>query len=146
MRKFNLVIVSLLALIILSTPAFAGKRVTSKKLLISGAPITDYAIGSGATVTTDSLYQSGNVGFTSLLTKVSGSVTISYQVSNDNSNWYTPYTTDGSSLTAAGAIASAITTDRWVILTAKLAPYVRFIYASSGSSTISSTAIWQDEN
>lgn len=142
MKKIFLITLLLIAM---SGQAFAMKKVTSQKLKISGVPITDTVI-NGVTVTSDSVYQTGNVGFSALLTKVSGSINISYQVSNDNSNWYTPYTTDGSTLTSAGAIATAVTADRWIILTARMAPYIRFIFVSAGSSTISSTAIWQNDN
>lgn len=141
MRKIILILIFLA----ICNPAFAMKKATSQKLKISNAPITDYVV-SGTTVTSDSLYQTGNVGFTSLLVKVSGTISIAYQVSNDGSVWYTPYTTDGTTLTSAGAIATGVTADRWIILTAKLAPYIRFSFTSAGSSTISATAIWQNDN
>lgn len=143
MRKILLV---LLAIIFLSTPAYAGKRATSKTLTISNVPISATVVGAGVTVTSDSLLQTGNVGFSSLILDVSGNIAVSYQVSRNGSTWYTPYTTDGSSLTAAGTIASSVTANRWIVLPTKLAPYVRFVFASTGSSTISSTYVWQDEN
>lgn len=127
-------------------PAFAGKRATSKTLTISSVPISSYAIGSGLTVTSDSVYQSGNVGFASMILLVSGTVTVSQQVSQDASNWYTPYTTDGTSLTSSGGIVSSLNANRWIILPAKLSPYVRYIFASTGASTITAKTIWQDEN
>lgn len=138
-------ILPLILLVLLSSNVWA-KTAAVKTLKIGGVNITDYVISSNATVTSDSLSQTGNVGFMSLLTKVSGSVTLSYQVSNDNSNWYTPYTTDGTTLTAAGTIASAVTADRWIILPARLSPWIRFIFASSGASTITSQATWQNDN
>lgn len=136
---------SMLVLLVLGSTAFAS-RTTYKTLRISGAEINSYAIPSGATITSDSVYQAGNIGYGSLLTSVSGNVTISQQVSIDGTNWFTPYTTDGSTLTTAGTIASAVTADRWIILTAKLAPYVRFVYASSGASTITSKYVWQNND
>lgn len=123
--------------------AEAGVRATQKVLTISGTAISGTAVGSGVTVTSDSLYQTGNVGYSSMLLLVSGQVDISYQVSRDGSNWYTPYTTDGSSLTAVGGIASNVTADRWIVLPTRLAPYVRYIFAADSSSTISSNVIWQ---
>ncbi len=142
MKKLILVTLIFIAM---SSQAFAMKKATSQKLKSSGVTIADTVV-SGTTLTSDSLYQTGNVGFTSLLVKVTGTISIAYQVSNDNTNWYTPYTTDGTTLTTAGPIASSVSADRWIILTAKLAPYIRFTFTSAGSSTISATAIWQNDN
>lgn len=142
MKKFIIIVL----LLIIPSIAFAGKKATSKNLTTSGVLISSYAISNGSTVTSDSIYQPGNVGFSSLVMNVSGNIAISYQVSKDNSNWFDPYTTDGASLTNVGAIVSSITADRWIILTAKLAPYIRYKFISTGSSTISANVIWQDEN
>lgn len=130
-------------LVLFSLQAEAGLKVTQKQLTISGSPISSYAIGSGLTVTSDSVYQTGNVGYGSMLLLVSGSVDASFQVSRDGSNWYTPYTTDGITLSAAGAIATAVSADRWIILPIKMAPYVRFIFSANSSSTISANYQWQ---
>lgn len=139
MRKIILVI----ALFLFSAQAEAGLKVTQKQLTISGSPVSNYAVGSGVTVTSDSIYQTGNVGYGSMLLLVSGSVNASFQVSRDGSNWYTPYTTDGVSLTAAGSIVSTLTDDSWIVLPIRMAPYVRFVFQANSSSTISANYQWQ---
>lgn len=141
-------ILNLLVLFVLIglSPSWAAKRAEVKQLTISGVAVNAYAIGSGVTVTSDSVYQTGNLGFLALATQVSGNVGITYQVSYDNINWWTPYTTSSGSLTAAGTIATSITSNTWIVATAVLAPYMRFIYASTGSSTITADTLWQDES
>lgn len=137
---------SVLFLLICAVPSFAAKRAEFKQLNFGGAGASGYTIPSGATVTSDSIYQNGNLGFLSLATQISGTVAITYQVSYDNTNWWTPYTTSSGTLTAAGTIATSITANRWIVSTAVMAPYMRFIYASTGASTITADTLWQDES
>lgn len=127
-------------------PAFAAKRAEVHQLTVGGVAVNGYVIGSGNTVTSDSVYQTGNLGFLSLATQVSGNVGITYQVSYDNLNWWTPYTTSTGTLTSIGTIATSITSNRWIIAIAVLAPYTRFVYTSTGSSTITADTLWQDES
>lgn len=128
-------------------PAFAApKRTEVKQLTFGGVGGSGQAIGSGQTITSDSVYQSGNEGFLALVTQVSGTVGINYQVSYDNVNWWTPNTTSSGTLTSAGVIATSISSNTWIIATAVLAPYMRFIYNSTGASTITADTLWQDES
>lgn len=137
---------AVLFLLIGLAPVWAAKRAEVKQLTIGGVAVNAYAIGSGATVTSDSVYQNGNLGFLSLATQVVGNVSINYQVSYDNLIWWTPNTASSGTLTPAGTIANSITSNSWIISTAVLAPYMRFIYQSTGSSTITADALWQDES
>ncbi len=137
---------AILFLLIGLAPVWAAKRAEVKQLTIGGVAVNGYAIGSGATVTSDTVYQNGNLGFMALATQVSGNVGITYQVSYDNNLWWTPNTTSAGTLTAAGTIATSITSNSWIITTAVLAPYLRFVYASTGASTITADTIWQDES
>lgn len=109
----------------------------------SGTPISSLAIDS--TQFTEAIRNSSNVGYSSLLLEVSGQVDVTYQLSNDGSNWWTPYTTDGSTLTAAGSIASNLTASRWIILNYRVAPYIRFILSEDSASTVSAYYIQQHE-
>lgn len=125
-------------------------RTENKRLTISGAVIDATVIPANTTVTSDSVYQKGNLGFQTIATKVRGtnaSVTTTYQVSNDNSNWWTPYTTTATSgtLTANGTISTSQTADRWVVMPGVIAPYIRFNFAqgSGGSATITADTLWQ---
>ncbi len=137
----------LLFMLIGLSPSWAAKRAEVKQLTVGGVAVNGYSIGSGVTVTSDSVYQTGNLGFLAIATQVIGNVSINYQVSYDNINWWTPYTTSSGSVTSAGLIASSITSNTWIISTAVLAPYMRFIYASTGGlSTITADTLWQDES
>lgn len=137
---------AILFLLIGLSTSWAAKRAEVKQLTIGGVNVNGYVIPSGLTVTSDSVYQTGNLGFLSLATQVSGNVGISYQVSYDNNLWWTPNTTSGGTLTAAGTLATSITAKQWIITTFVLAPYLRFIYSSTGSSTITADTLWQDES
>jgi hypothetical protein len=130
-------------------PAFASpKRTEVKQLTYGGVNLNGYSIPNNNVVTSDSVYQSGNEGFLALATQIdaSGAVGITYQVSYDNINWWTPYTTSGGTLTAAGTIATTMTANRWIISTAVLAPYMRFIYTATANSHITADTLWQDES
>ncbi len=61
---------------------------------------------------------------------------ISYQVSLDKQNWFTAATTDGTTLTAVGAIAASVTATQYVTFTPRPAPWTRF------SITMTSTGTW----
>lgn len=141
----KLLFILLMSLLMINS-AHAGMKATSKTLTIGGSLVSAYAIGSGITVTSDAVYQSGNVGFSDLALNVSGNINVSTQVSKDGVTWWTPNVTDGTTLTSAGGVATAVTSDKWIVLTAKLAPYVRFVFASTGSSTITAAYLWQDQN
>jgi len=146
---------ALLFLLIGLVPAFAApKRVELHKLTISGTAVDTYLIASSQTVTTDSIYISGNNGYQSLVVTTggnNGAVTIDTQVSYDNTNWFTPYSMNSptnDTLTAQGRIADGITANRWIILPWTLSPYVRFKFAvgSVTNDTITAETLWQDES
>lgn len=123
------------------------KKVENKQLTVSGVNLKAYSTTNNGTVTTDGVYQSGNLGFLTLALQVTaGSLAVSYQISFDNVTWFTPYSTDGTNLTAIGNIAAAVTTNVWVVLQALLGHYVRFVFVSTGVSTFSANALWQDES
>ena len=146
MRILKLLFVFLLIGLV---PAFANqKRTEVKQLTVGGVAINGTAIAANNTVTSDSIYQSGNEGFLALATQIdaSGAVGISYQISYDNVNWWTPYTTSSGTLTAAGTLVTSLTANRWVVATAILAPYMRFVYVSTAASHITADTLWQDES
>ncbi len=128
-------------------PSFAApKRMEVKKLTISGSPITARVIATSQTVTSDSVYQSGNSGYSTLAIKVTGSVAVTQQSSYDNITWWTPYTESAGTLTSAGTVSTATTSDRWIIIPFVATPYIRFNYASTGQSTIDTVYLSQDES
>ena len=120
-------------------------RQTNKQLTINNVPILNYSLSNGQLVYSDPIYQPGNIGFASLLSIVSsGQVGITYQVSLDGINWYTPNTNSAGVLTAAGLIVNSQTSTAWIILQAILAKYVRFGFYATGTTTISEEYIWQN--
>lgn len=137
----------LLFLLIGIIPALAApNRVEIKQLTVSGIPVTGDSLSNGQQLVSDSIYQMGNNGFLSVATQVSGNVSLSYQVSYDNINWWTPNTSSSGTLTSIGTIATSLTSNTWVISQAVMAPYMRFIYTSTGSSVITADALWQDQS
>ena len=146
MRK---IILGLMMLCLMASVANATSfRVASQYLTISKAPINGLVIATSQTVTTDSVYQTGNVGFQSLALMVRGasaSVTTTYQLSYDNSTWWTPYVATYGTLSAVGTVSSAQTADRWIVAPAMLAPYIRFNFAqgAGGTATITADTMWQ---
>lgn len=136
----------ILAVLILIPSAFAAKHPSSQLLYTGGAAVSNYLITNGSTLTSDGVQQIGNIGFASMILNVSGNVSVSCEVSKDGSTWYTPYTTDGSSLTSTASIATSVTSNSWIILIAKLAPYIRYKFTANGDSTITATMVWQEEN
>jgi hypothetical protein len=146
MRK---ILVGLMALCLMAGTAHATAfRVNSQLLKVSGVPMNNYTIATSSTVTRDSVYQMGNVGFQSLATMVRGanaSITITYQVSYDNANWFTPYNTASGVLTSAATISTSQSADRWIVAPAMLAPYIRFNFAqgAGGTGTITADTLWQ---
>lgn len=105
--------------------------------------------------TTTATYTSSGIkvdrvgGFTSLLVKTStGTLAITYQVSTDNTNWYTPYDTDGNAL---NVIATAMGSNTWVEFDPTIAQYVRFVFvltvenpAFTAASTVSAYLIYNE--
>lgn len=146
MKKLILTLMISVIGLTLCNPAHANsRRAIQKKLTISGVDVTATNIANGNTVTTDGLFQTNNVGFSSMILLMSGDVAITYEVSKDNINWYPPYTTSGTTLTDASGIVSSVTANRWIVLPSKLAPYIRYKFTSTGASSITADTIWQDE-
>ncbi len=133
-------------------PVYAApKRVEIKQLTIGGAAVKAYAVATSTTLTSDSIYQSGNSGYTSLATNVGGNagiLTVKYQVSYDNVNWFKPSTTSAGALTTSDTLATNMTSDTWIVLPYTMTPYIRFIFSSGTATTdsITADAIWQDES
>lgn len=86
-----------------------------------------------------------STGFASLLVLTSaGSLAITFEVSDDNKNWYTPFDIDGNNL---GSINSALTADRWIVFSPQVAHYIRFKFVlTSANSTVSAIYRQQELN
>ena len=81
----------------------------------------------------DVSYSSGHASL--LVLTSAGSLVITFEVSDDNKSWYTPYDTDGNDLSS---VASALTTNRWISFPPQVAHYIRFKFVlTSANSTVS---------
>lgn len=107
--------------------------------------IIDYSVGVGQIVYSQAISTRDNQGFQSLLIKISGKLTIELQVSADSTNWYTPYCSDGTTLTANGPIIANLTADRWIVHKAIPAYYTRYKFTGVLLSTISATYVYINE-
>jgi len=97
------------------------------------------------TTSTGTYYSDGipldySEGYTSLLIETSaGSLVVTYEISLDDSTYYSPYGKSGAIL---NPIASALTADRWIVFAAAPAPYIRFKFVlTSADSTVSAQYI-----
>lgn len=128
--------------------AFASpKRIEIHELTIGGNSIANTVIATSQTVTSDSVYMRGNSGYNSLVTTVTGGVAINYQVSADNSTWYTPNISNApGNPSSVGTIDGLLSSNMWISFPWTISPYIRFNYKSTNQSTIDSMIIWQDES
>ncbi len=81
-------------------------------------------------------YSNGYAGIVVTPSGGTALINIAYQVSLDGNNWFTASTTDGTTLTAVGAIASSVTASSWIVFTPRPAAFMRF------SITATSTGTW----
>jgi hypothetical protein len=82
-------------------------------------------------------------GDTALLVLTSaGSLAITFEVSNNGINWYTPYDTDGQDLSV---VYGALTGDKWIVFTPEIAEYIRFKFVlTSSNSTVTARYIHKE--
>ena len=146
MKIFKTILMSLLLICLIMPTAYARKFVQINPMVdSSGTALESYSMTNQVKVTTSGIDVEQNTGFNSILVLCSGDVDLSYQISMDNTNWYYPYTTDGSTLTSAATIATAITSNRWIVFPARLAKYIRFFFEPDSASTVSAYLIYQEE-
>jgi len=143
MKRLGITVLLIFGLV---TSAFAGKTVNVRRLTDwEGTTMTDYALINGNEITTESVKFNGAVGFASLLVTGTGDVDIDMELSADGTNFYDPYTTDGTTCDSVTSVMDSVTTDRWLVLTARLAPYIRFKIDPDAASTMTFTIIYQEE-
>lgn len=141
--------IALILPLVFCASAQAGYMINSKNLVAASndTVISTYPVGT-STVTSKGVHQPNNEGYSNLLVVVpAGSVTVDIQVSQNGTTYYDPYTTDGSSLTDASQIVTGLTASRWITLSAKMAPYVRFVFTGASADTvISATYIYLEQD
>lgn len=150
MRKF---IAAILAVVLFASSAWAGgKYVVSRRLEISGTPITGYSLTSGAAVTSDSIKISNNEGFMSLLVKEAkiggaGDVDIYAMYSIDNENFYRANTTANGTLTQDSDIVTTLqNSTKWIVCPARVARYIKFVFDPDANSQVTADVIYLEGN
>ena len=141
------VLLGMFLVLLLASNVFA-EGVTVQKLRISKAVMDDYAFTNTVKATSDSVKAKGNIGFASLVVDFDsdgGDLDIDMEVSLDNSTWYSPYLTDGSNLTLSEGVVDTLTSDRWIELNARLAPYIRFEFDPDSTCTVDSVYLIYQE-
>ena len=140
-----------LLMVLITLPAFADVMKTlPKQLTISGTPIIATAIAAGSTITSDSVYQPSSLSFgysalainATAIAGVNPNIKLTYQVSYDNVNWFSPLLTNGSgSVTVESTLDTAIASgNTWITFPYTVYPYDRFIFQNNSATTDSVTA------
>lgn len=94
---------------------------------------------SGTAYVTQPINTRYNNGYSALVVQfITGTalMNISQQVSLDRLNWFTAATTDGTTLTAVGAVVASVTASQYFVITPRPAPWTRF------SITMTSIGTW----
>jgi len=103
----------------------------------SGTEIKNYSLTNGTAVNTAGIDMRNNAGFDSMVFLSHGGsddVDLSWEVSYDNQNWYSPVDVDNTSLVTT---ITALSADRWIELNTALAPWLRFVLDPDADSTVS---------
>ena len=141
----------ILCFLLMASPSFAKADARARSLKdAADTAISSYALSSGVAVYSETLKVDDNMGFITLLVIENkaggaGDVDISAEYSIDGTNWYTAYTSDmGGTLSAEGNIVTALqNTSRWMVHTARLAPYLRYKFDPDADSQITASMIYQ---
>ena len=143
MKKYTLLLGLLLCLV---STSYAERRLAGKAALedsANGVWINLAMSSTTATYTSSGVNISNCSGFTSLIVYTSsGSIAVDYQVSLDNTNWFTPYDVDGSAL---NTVYAAITDNIWIEFDPTLTKYIRFVFTLTvADSTVSAYILKQE--
>lgn len=114
--------------------------------------ISSYALTSGAAVQSKTIRVKDNIGFITLLVTEdiaggAGDVDIYAEYSTDGTNWYRPYTSDmAGTITIEGNIVTALqNVTRWIVFTARLAPYMRIVFDPDANSEVTAVIVYQED-
>lgn len=119
---------------------------------IAGTPINTTTIATGATLTSDSVYETGtsSFGYSVLATIVGGTgIKESYQVSYDNINWFNPSTTTLGAVFNIQTLDTLATGNNWIIYPYPISTWVRFVFTASNSfgatqDSVTAETVYQD--
>lgn len=148
MKRLFLVLI----IMMLGQPCAAGVLVNQKDLTISGTKISNLSLTNTVAATTDSIKVRGNTGFFVLYVTEdkaggAGDVDIYAEYSIDGTTWGRAYPSNmAGSITQEGNIVTGLqNATRYIPFTARLAPFVRFIFDPDADSEITATVIYQEE-
>ena len=82
-------------------------------------------------------------GYSAVLVSTTDSITLTLEVSLDNVNFYTPYSSDKNDL---GYIVSGLTANRYIVINTCLAKFMRFKMVVNANSTTTLKFIQQEES
>ena len=104
------------------------------------------SMSSGSTYTSTGYLNDSSAGFNALeLISTAGTLAITYELSNDNSNWRIPYDTDGNALNDI-ATAQGVTTGLIIVFGAQIGKYIRIKITPSGSDSTVTAKLITKEN
>lgn len=112
--------------------------------------ITNLNMALGVKTYSEAIDVEKNVGFFALLVTENkaggtGDVDIYLEYSLDGTNWYRPNTTAAAALTQeANVVDALVNTTKWIIMTARLAKYVRVVFDPDADSTLTADFVFQE--
>jgi len=112
--------------------------------------ITNLDMASGIKTYSEAIDVEKNVGFFALLVTENkaggaGDVDIYLEYSWDGTNWYRPNTTASAALTQEANVVDALAnTTKWIIMTARLAKYVRVVFDPDADSAVTADFAFQE--
>lgn len=117
----------------------AGVRLVSYS---SGTSWVDRALSNGQTYYSDGLKVQWSTGEAAFLIKTDASITVTFEASVDDNNYYAPYDIAGNLL---DAIVTALTADRWVVFSPALARFIRLKVVANAAAITSFKYIQQED-
>jgi hypothetical protein len=114
---------------------------TAANSLISAATGYEWiakALTAGQTYYSNGVNVSRGVGFNALLILTDASITVTFQLSMDNVNYYDVYDKNGNLI---NAIASALAANRWVSFNPQIAKFMRFKVVCNSNATTTLTFV-----
>ena len=118
---------------------------------VVGAVIDDLALTSGVAVYSEAIPTDRNVGCSTLLITEdksggAGDVDIYPEYSMDGTNWHRANTTSAGSLTQDANIVTTLqNATKWIVLTLRMAKYVRFVFDPDADSQITAKLLFQEQ-
>lgn len=131
---------------VLTADAVDSPSANRKKL------ISNLAMANGVKTYSEAIDVEKNVGFFSLLITENkdggaGDVDVYLEYSWDGINWYRANTTAAAALTQESNVVDTLqNTTKWIVVTARLAKYVRVVFDPDADSAVTATFAFQEDS